>query len=114
MVRFWGVLLFLLAQSGLAWGAANTSLSIIINGPPATTVSCTIKYPSGQTGFTAPVAAGTQMAACTVAPTGWSGALTIDPSSPDKSYFSLSGMNVVSAVAITAPRTYTITINANP
>jgi hypothetical protein len=94
-------------------GAAGANLSIVISSPPATAISCPIAYPSGQSSFIEPVAAGTMVATCAVTPASWSGALAL--SGPDAGYFALSGMNVmVGAADITAARTYNITITATP
>lgn len=98
--------------------AATTNMMISITGPPATSISCPVNYPAGQTGFPAPVAPGTLMATCTVSPTGWSGSLSIG--GPDASYFALSSATVstvsvtVGAAAITQPRVYSITVTASP
>ena len=93
--------------------AANLSLTINITSPTSTAVSCTVNYPSGQTSFVTPVAAGAAIASCAVTPSTWSGALSLGGT--DASYFSLSGSNItVGASAITAARTYNITVTASP
>lgn len=93
--------------------SASTSLSIIINSAPSTALTCPISYPTGQTAFTTPVAAGTVIAVCTVTPPSWSGALAL--SGPDAGSFALSGLNlVVGATAISTPKTYNVTLTATP
>ena len=94
-----------LALSGAA-NAASLSLSIIINSPNSTTVTCPLST------YTAPVAAGALICPITIAPTGWSGALTL--SGPNASSFALSGSNLnVGPAALTAG-TYNVTITATP
>jgi hypothetical protein len=61
------------AALGLMTGgafAASTSFSIVFSEPPSTSVSCT-----PVSGLVVPVAAGTEVATCTVAPTTWTGSL---------------------------------------
>ena len=107
------ILAALLVAVSASARAANTNLSIIINSPPSTAVNCTIEYPAGTTSFTAPVAAGSTIAGCSVAPAAWSGALTL--SGPNAGLFALSGGNlVVGTAAIATPGTYQVTITATP
>lgn len=101
------------ALSAMHAMAANTTVSIIINSPSSATITCTINYPAGQTSFVEPVAAGAQIASCSVMPGSWSGALTL--SGPGAGLFVLSGTNlVVGAAQIVAPGTYSVTITATP
>jgi hypothetical protein len=91
--------------------AANTTLSIIVNSAPSTSVTCTLTASS----FTAPVAAGTNVANCVVAPSTWSGALTL--SGADASSFALvqgTGALNVGSTALTASRSYAVTLTSTP
>lgn len=93
--------------------AATDNLSIIINSPPSTSVTCPIAYPTGQTAFVSPVAAGTKIASCSVLPSTWSGVLVL--SGPDVSLFALSGQDVVvGSTPLTADRTYNVTVTSTP
>jgi hypothetical protein len=86
--------------------ATVANLSIIINSPPSTSITCTI--PS----LTAPVAAGTNICHLVIAPAGWSGALAL--SGPDMASFALSGLDLnVGATPLNAG-TYNITLTATP
>ena len=87
--------------------AASTSLSIIINSPPSTNISCPL-----QSSYTAPLAAGATVCAISIAPTGWSGALTL--SGANASAFALSGSNLVVGSTPLNAGTYSVVITANP
>jgi hypothetical protein len=88
-------------------------LQIVISSPASTTLTCTVNYPSGQTSFVEPVAAGLALASCTVAPSTWAGSLTL--SGADASFFSVSGLALtVGSAPITVPRTYNVTLTASP
>ncbi len=106
-----GLLLLALASSA---HAANTSLAIIFNSPTSTAANCTINYPSGQTFFTVPVAAGTLIATCTITPAGWSGSLALSGADAGSFGVTNSSTLVVGATAISAARTYNVTITATP
>jgi hypothetical protein len=86
--------------------AATTTLSIIINSPTSTTVTCPM------TTYTAPLAAGSVICPITVAPSGWSGALALSGASA--SSFALSGSNLVVGSAALQSGTYSVTITATP
>ena len=87
--------------------AATTTLSIVINSGPSTSVSCS------PAALTAPVAAGTLVCPVVVAPASWSGALTL--SGPNASSFALSGSNlVVGAAGIANAGTLSVTITSTP
>jgi hypothetical protein len=106
-----GICLFALVPTARAQTATN--LSIVIQSAPSTALSCPINYPTGKTYFTAPVAAGTLIATCSVTPSGWSGALTL--SGPDAASFALSGLNLsVGTAALTNAKTYLVTVTATP
>jgi hypothetical protein len=103
----------LLAIWPLTGHAASTSLSIVFNGPPSTAIDCPIAYPSGSAAFVEPSQAAMLVATCSVEPSSWSGVLAL--SGPDASFFALNGMDlIVGSQAITAPRTYNVTITATP
>jgi hypothetical protein len=103
--------LFALAPTARAQTATN--LSIVIQSASSAAISCPVNYPTGKTSFTAPVAAGSLIATCSVTPAGWSGALTL--SGADAASFALSGFNLnVGAAAITNPKTYSVTVTATP
>ena len=86
--------------------AATTTLSIIINSPTSTTVTCPM------TTYTAPLAAGSVICPITVAPGGWSGALTLSGASA--SSFALSASNLVVGSTALQPGTYSVMITATP
>ncbi len=86
--------------------AATTTLSIIINSPTSTTVTCPM------TTYTAPLAAGSVICPITVAPSGWSGALALSGASA--SSFALSASKLVVGSTALQPGTYSITIIATP
>ena len=91
----------------LAARAANTTVSIVFNGPTSTSVACVNKGP-----FTIPVAAGMTLATCTVLPSSWSGALTL---SGGPAGIVLSGTNiVVGAAAYGTAGTVNLTVTATP
>jgi hypothetical protein len=115
MKRFVGTLAIFAGLLGMpvAHAQSVTNLSIIIQSPASTGISCPINYPTGKTAFAAPLAAGTLVAVCTTTPTGWSGALTL--SGADASLFAVSGFNLsVGAAALTVARTYALTVTATP
>ncbi len=86
--------------------AATTTLSIIINSPTSTTVTCPMST------YTAPLAAGSVICPITVAPGGWSGALTLSGASA--SSFALSASNLVVGSTALQPGTYSVMITATP
>lgn len=103
------------STEALAWLSQNFLLILpgapSSGGSPPSTLSCNITYPTGQTAFVAPVAQGTQVAACTVSA---GASLAIDPSSPDASYLAVSGTNIMTAAVLTVARGYTFTVKTNP
>jgi hypothetical protein len=103
--------LFALLASPAAYAHASTvTLSIVINSPPSTAVTC----PLGT--YVAPLAAGSLICPITVAPSGWSGALAL--SGTNASSFAINTVSgvqqlVVGASALNAG-TYSVTITATP
>jgi hypothetical protein len=101
--------LFVLLSAALVCAradAATTTLSIIINSPTSTTVTCPM------TAYTAPLAAGSVICPITVAPSGWSGALTL--SGAGASSFALSASKLVVGSTALQPGMYSVTITATP
>jgi hypothetical protein len=97
---------FFVALFGARADATTTTLSIIINSPTSTTVTCPM------TTYTAPLAAGSVICPITVALSGWSGALAL--SGANASSFALSASKLVVASAALPAGTYSITITATP
>jgi hypothetical protein len=107
MKRMLGPFAFLsVALFGARADAATTTLSIIINSPTSTTVTCPM------TTYTAPLAAGSLICPITVAPGGWSGALSL--SGANASSFALSASNLVVGSTALQPGTYSVMITATP
>ena len=104
MKRIYALLLLGLSTS-VAW-ASSTSLSIVINSPPSTAVTCPL------TSYTAPLAAGSVVCTISVVPAGWSGALALSGTSA--SSFVLNGTNLVVGATPLAAGTYSVTITATP
>ena len=97
----------------IAQASTTASIVMMITSPPSTALSCPVAYPSGQTSFVEPVAAGTVVASCTVTPSTWSGTLAL--SGANASSFAISGLNVVvGSSPITAAGTYDVTVTATP
>jgi hypothetical protein len=94
------------ALLGARADAATTTLSIIINSPTSTTVTCPL------TTYTAPLAAGSVICPIAVAPSGWSGALALSGTSA--SSFALSASNLVVGSTALQAGTYSVTISATP
>ena len=86
--------------------AATTTLSIIINSPASTSITCALGS------YTAPLASGAVICPISVAPAGWSGALTL--SGTNASSFALSGSNLVVGATALPVGTYSITLTATP
>jgi hypothetical protein len=102
----------LLAAASAHAKGASLSLTIVINGPASTSITCPITAT-----FTAPVAAGTVICPITVAPSGWSGTLAL--SGTNAGSFAISSGTggqqlVVGSAAITTAGTETLTITATP
>jgi hypothetical protein len=95
-----------LALFGARADAATTTLSIIINSPTSTTVTCPM------TTYTAPLATGSVICPITVAPSGWSGALALSGASA--SSFALSASNLVVGSTALPAGTYSVTVTATP
>lgn len=115
MRRFAGVLATFacVLSTSVAHAQSVTNLSIIIQSPASTAITCPINYPTGKTAFTTPVAAGTLIAACAATPAGWSGSLQL--TGADAALFAISGFNLsVGSAALTVGRTYAVTITATP
>lgn len=93
--------------------AATTNFSIVFNTPASTGVTCS---PGGP--FTLPVAAGTQVAACSVAPSTWGGTLAL--SGTGAANFSIGGsapnftVNIASGVTYNTAGTVTLTATSTP
>jgi hypothetical protein len=98
--------LLFVALFGTQAEAATTTLSIIINSPTSTTVTCPM------TAYTAPLAAGSVICPITVAPSGWSGALALSGASA--SSFALSASNLVVGSTALQTGTYSVTLTATP
>ena len=93
---------------------ASLSLTIVIAAPAATSVTLTPVAPFTASGNTvtaaSPVASGATVGNITVQPAGWQGTLTL--SGTDAAKFSISGMNLLTAVALPVG-SYNVVINAN-
>ena len=98
-----------LAFAAVPAQATTTSLSIIINSAPSTTVTCGASTTYTLTG---PLAAGTNICNISVTPTGWSGALAL--SGANASAFALSGSALNVGATALAVGTYAISITATP
>lgn len=95
-----------LGMAAVAVQAATTTMTIVVNSPNSTTVTCTPGT------LTAPVAAGVTICPISIAPAGWSGVLSL--SGTDAARFALSGTNlVVGGTALTAG-SYSVIITATP
>jgi hypothetical protein len=94
------------ALSGVRADAATTTLSIIINSPTSTTVTCPM------TTYTAPLAAGSLICSIAVAPGGWSRALSL--TGANASSFALSASSLVVGSTALLPDAYSVTITATP
>lgn len=79
-------MLVALAIAAPAFGATLTLPSVTVTSAPSTAITCS---PSGAA-LVAPVPAGTVLFACTVAPAGWTGAVSIS-SGPQFVVTGLSG-----------------------
>jgi hypothetical protein len=107
MKRMLGLFALLsLALFGARADAATTTLSIIINSPTSTTVTCPM------TTYTAPLAAGSLVCPITIAPSGWSGALSL--SGANASSFALSASNLVVGSTALQSGTYSVIVTATP
>jgi hypothetical protein len=106
-----GVMKILLAAVALLFGIATAEAAqiqvgpIVFQGPAATGGTCPVSGP-----FTIPVAAGTVICQITVAPANWQGVLSVD----DSAHFAISGSNLVTAVAISAPGSFSPKITTLP
>ncbi len=92
--------------------ASTMSLSIVINSPASTAVTCPVTAT-----FVAPLAAGAVVCPISVAPSNWSGTLAL--SGTNASMFAISSGSsgsqlVVGSTAIATPGTYAVTITATP
>jgi hypothetical protein len=107
MKRMLGLIALLsVALFGARADAATTALSIIINSPTSTAVTCPM------TTYTAPLAAGSVVCPITIAPSGWSGALAL--SGVNASSFALSASNLVVGSTALPAGTYSVTVTATP
>lgn len=87
--------------------AARTTLSIVINGPASTVVSC----PLAAT-YTAPLSAGSVVCAIGISPSSWSGVLALSGTSAGS--FALSGQQLVVGSTALPAGSYSVTITATP
>jgi hypothetical protein len=94
------------ALFGARADAATTTLSIIINSPTSATVTCPMAT------YTAPLAAGSVICPITVAPAGWSGALSLTGANANS--FALSASNLVVGSTALQSGTYSVTLTATP
>ena len=114
-------LLFLASLSQAEAKDVQTTLTIIINSPASTSITCnpvspwtisgsTISYPS-----TSPIPVPANSAICnlTIAPSGWSGAMSLTQTGNN---FAVSGPPWVLSIGQSAlgAGTYTITLSATP
>ncbi|MGH7158830.1 MAG: hypothetical protein ACREFS_01965 [Acetobacteraceae bacterium] len=104
------VALGMLSSGGVA-NASTVTLSIVINSSASTSVTC-----SPASGFVSPLAGGTEICPITVAPTGWSGSLSL--SGTNASDFAIasgtSGQELVVGSTALAAGSYSVTITATP
>ncbi len=95
---------------------ANATFTISYTTAPSTAITLTPVAPfSGSgTSFTAavPVPAATVVGAISVSPVGWAGVLAL--SGAAASHYSLSGMNLVTAVATTLAAVDSLVVTATP
>jgi hypothetical protein len=109
MTKIFALLGFLFASPAFAQGA-TLSLTIVINGPNSTTVTC----PLGT--YTAPLAAGALICPITVAPSGWSGTLGL--SGANAGSFAISsgtgGQQLVVGPTVLNAGSYAVTLTATP
>ena len=105
-------LLLLGVLLGLAGPAAasSVSVSVQVNGPPSTAITCGL----GAFTFNNTVPAGTVICPITVLPAGWVGNVALGGA--DASFFTLSGLNLIVGSADIPPRTapYSVTLTATP
>ncbi len=94
---------------------ASISLILSVTSPASTSLTFIPAAPFTGSGssFTAagPIASGATVGTVTVAPTGWSGALSL--SGAQAASFSLSAMSLVTTAALPAG-TYNVTVTATP
>ena len=115
MKRFIGLVVALTLGTlfGVSAYAATTTMTLIFNSPPSTSITCTNLGP-----FVIPVPAGTTMGTCTVAPSNWTGSLAL--SGPAESQFtavptSPTVWNInVGAAPISATATDVLTVTSTP
>lgn len=106
-------LLIGLLFSGTSY-AASTQITITINGPPSTAVTC---GSSSAYTLTATVAAGTVICKLAVTPNNWNGAwMLTQTSGPQANAFVIdaSGNLDVGTAALTQTGSYALTISATP
>lgn len=87
---------------------SSTTFTIVVTSSPSTSITFT---PSGAQ-LVAPVPQNTLVGSVVVQPSNWSGVITI--SGADAAFFSMSGLNVVTAQQLTEVRSYTATLTASP
>ena len=109
-VRFTVVALLALAFPAFAQ-AAQTTVTLQFNSPPSTSVSCTANYPTGQSFFTLPLAAGAVVANCTVQPSAWLGSLSVSGNAA----FGVNGTQlVVGSGGYNTAGSVSLTVTATP
>lgn len=108
-LRF-SVLCAFLALAGMAKAATLTLPSFTVSGPSSTAITCTAISSS----LVAPVASGTTLSTCTVAPTGWSGAIAL--TNPQLAVASFQGntFNLVVGATPLQAGTYGETVTSTP
>jgi hypothetical protein len=90
---------------------ATASLSITVVSPPSTTVT----FDQTAVTVTAPVPAGYVLANITVAPTGWTGSLSLTQTGPQAGALALSGNAlVVGTSPLTQAGAYSASVTATP
>jgi hypothetical protein len=86
MKKFFGMLAAILLSSAAVAQGASVTTTFTFTSPPSTAVVLTATAPCSQSGSTItcplPLAAGAQVASIAVSPVGWSGGLSVSPSSP--------------------------------
>lgn len=110
--------LIVLTSSAMARAqGASLNLTLVINGPPSTAITCPLLAPFIPPGATIPVAAGTPVCKITVTPANWSGTLSL--SGTNAGLFAIAAgaggqQIVVGPAGLTTAGTLTLTVNSAP
>ncbi len=102
---------------GAIVGARAASTSLALNLTVPVVVSASVTCTPVQALFPVPVVAGTKMATCVVAPSGWTGSVALSGADAAPFVSTLSGVNVtinVGASPITVAKTYNVTVTSTP